>query len=141
MSERFLARMTLTLNNTLLDRFHRHPHGPHEVHRGADLVLLPRQQHCHDPDLVLDARLPNVERDFRELPAHLPENRLFHLAARGEREPAALGVRRGRIRRGLAGRHGGTHLPPAIAGTMLISSPSFTGVSRFFRKRMSSSLT
>ena len=32
------------------------------------------------------------------------------------------------------------HIPPAIAGTMLISSPSLTGVSRFFRKRMSSSL-
>ena len=31
------------------------------------------------------------------------------------------------------------HLPPAIAGTMLISSPSLTGVSRFLRKRMSSS--
>ncbi len=31
--------------------------------------------------------------------------------------------------------------PPAMAGTMLISSPSFNGVSRLLRKRISSSFT
>src|SRR5579859_1294927 len=31
--------------------------------------------------------------------------------------------------------------PPAMAGMMLISSPSFNGVCLFFRKRMSSSFT
>src|SRR5262249_8641403 len=88
------------------------------------------EQHGHDSDFILYAGLADVKCDLRIGPAHLPDNRLLDLPGGGKRQPASLAV--------------SSHCfaqPPAIAGTMLTSSPSFTGVSRFFRNRMSSSLT
>src|SRR4051812_19262244 len=85
----------LPLHHALLYRFHRYPLRSQELHRALHLLLLAAEQDCHDPDLVLDAGLPDVEDDVGELAAHLPDDRLLHLRARGESEPGALGIRLG----------------------------------------------
>src|SRR5215218_7745037 len=80
------------LHNALLDRFHRHPLRPHELDRTVHVLLLPTQQDGHDADLVLHARLADVEAHVGELAAHLPDDRLLYLEAGGEGEPAALAI-------------------------------------------------
>src|SRR4051794_34316901 len=80
------------LDDALLDRLDRHPFGTKELDRRVHFRLSAREQDRHDADLVLNARLADVETDVGELAAHLPDDRLLDLIARREGEPAALGV-------------------------------------------------
>src|SRR5687768_15708055 len=123
--------MSLPFYHALLNRLHRHAFRAHEFHRRLHFSLRPAEQDGHDADLVVHAGLADVEHHVGERAAHLPDDRLLDLRAGGEGEPAALGIG------GVA--HDGC-APPAIAGTMLTSSPAFTGVSSFCRWWMFSSL-
>src|SRR5438874_7838725 len=82
----------LSLNNALLDRVDLHAAGAKELNRRIDLLLGAAEEHRHDADLVLHARLADVEGDLRILARHLPDNRLLDLSAGGKGEPATFGI-------------------------------------------------
>src|SRR5690606_2615009 len=98
----------------------------------AELALGPD---LHAGRIALDAMQAHERRTADEI-----DDRL-HAAAAAPRHGLGHGDRRSRR---IASQRRVAHArpcPPAIAGTMLTSSPSFTGVSRLSRKRMSSSAT
>src|SRR5215469_9678534 len=90
---RRLKQLLLALNHALLDRLNRHAFGADKLHRRLDVGFIAAQEHGHDPDLVLHARLADIKHHVRELAAHLPDDGLLHLRPRGEREPATLAIR------------------------------------------------
>src|SRR5262249_52704234 len=119
----------LSFHYALFDRFDRHSFTSDKFDGRLNVLLLAGEQYGHNANRIVNACLADVKNHVRKLPAHLPDNRLLHFLRRRKCKPASS-------------RKPFAHAiqPPAIAGTMLISSPSFTGVSRFLRKRMSSSL-
>ena len=68
------------------------PAGSDEFDGGLHVVFGAGEKDGHDADLVLHTGLADVETDIGKLPAHLPDDRLLDLRARGEGEPAAAGV-------------------------------------------------
>src|SRR5438105_329677 len=84
-----LRPITSTFDNGLLDRLDRHSLGSDKFDGAFNVALLATEQDRHDPDVVLNAGLADVKRHIRELPAHLPDNRLLDLRSRRERKPAA----------------------------------------------------
>src|SRR5690606_29911077 len=82
----------LPFDHVLFDRLHLNPPAAEELDRPPHLLLPPRQQHRHDPDVRPHRRLPDVERHLRKPTAHLPDDRLLHVPARRKRQPAPAGI-------------------------------------------------
>src|SRR5262245_4793951 len=79
------------LNHALFDGFDGDAFAAHELDGGEDFLLLSAEKHRHDADLVLNARLADVEADIGKFPAHLPDDWLLDLRSGRESKPAAAG--------------------------------------------------